>query len=163
MNEEKFIVFRLGAQEYGMPIAAVVEVTRAPDRITRMPKAPAFIEGVTNLRGTVLPIVDLRRRFEIVSHEPANARRILVIAVGGTPTGFVVDAVSELLSVPPDAVQPAPELSPEQMRLIGRVVNLQDGARIILLVDPRELLDEGEARDVAAFAGSAGAQRPARS
>jgi purine-binding chemotaxis protein CheW len=159
MSDEKFIVFRLGIQEYGMPISAVVEVTRAPDRMTRMPKAPAFIEGVINLRGTVLPIVDLRRRFEIASHETSHARRILVIAVGGTPTGFIVDAVSELLSVPPDAIQPAPELSPEQMRLIGRVANLNDGARIILLVDPRELLDEGEASDVAALASTASSQR----
>ena len=163
MSDEKFIVFRLGAQEYGMPISAVVEVTRAPDRMTRMPKAPAFIEGVINLRGTVLPIVDLRRRFEIASHEPANARRVLVISVGGTPTGFIVDAVSELLSVPPDAIQTAPELSPEQMRLIGRVVNLKDGARIILLVDPQELLDEGEAGDVAALARTASSQRSTRS
>ena len=82
MADEQFIVFRLGDQEYGLPIAAVDEIARPPEHITRLPKAPAFIDGVMNLRGTVVPIVDLRRRFELASTEPAGSRRILVVAVG---------------------------------------------------------------------------------
>ena len=148
MTEERFVVFRLGAQEYGMPIAAVAEVTRAPERITRMPKAPAFIDGVINLRGAVLPLVDLCRRFELVSREPAGGRRVLVLSLHGTLAGFMVDAVSELLTVASDAIQPAPELSDEQMRLIGRVVNLKDQGRMILLIDPAALLNENEAGDL---------------
>ena len=65
MTDEQFIVFRLGAQDYGLPIAAVAGITKAPEQIARMPKAPAFIDGVMNLRGTVLPIMDLRRRFDL--------------------------------------------------------------------------------------------------
>src|SRR4029078_11852558 len=61
MNEEQFIIFRLGDQEYGLPIAAVDEVARPPEQITRLPKAPKFIDGVINLRGSVVPVVDLRR------------------------------------------------------------------------------------------------------
>ena len=149
MNDEQFIVFKLGAQEYCLPIWAVAEIARVPDQVTGIPKAPAFIDGIVNLRGTVLPIVDLPRRFGLVSSETTSGRRILVLAAGGVPTGFVVDSVSEVLKVTVDAIQAAPELSREQMRLIGRVVNLKAQSRMILLIDPTQLLTEGEASVVA--------------
>ena len=156
MNDEQFIVFKLGAQEYGLPILDVAEIARVPEQITRMPKAPAFIDGIVNLRGTVLPIVDLRRRFGLVPSETTSGgRRILVLAAGGVPTGFIVDSVSEMLKVTVDSIQAAPELSPEQMRLIGRVVNLEAQARIILLIDPAQLLTVGEASAVAELAETA--------
>ena len=151
MTDEQFIIFRLGDQEYGLPIAAVDEIARPPDQITRLPKAPGFVDGVINLRGRVVPIVDLRRRFDLESREPAAARRILVLAIGGGQTGFMVDGVSEVLKVPTDTIRPAPELSPEQMRLIGRVVNLEAHGRMILLVDPEQLLDQVEADVLAKF------------
>jgi purine-binding chemotaxis protein CheW len=93
--------------------------------------------------------VDLRRRFGLDSSETTSGRRILVLAAGGVPTGFVVDSVSEVLKVAVDAIQAAPDLSREQMRLIGRVVNLKAQSRIILLIDPTQLLTEGEASVVA--------------
>ncbi len=65
MADEQFIIFRLGDQDYGLPIAAVDEIARPPERIARLPKAPAFVDGVMNLRGAAVPIIDLRRRFEI--------------------------------------------------------------------------------------------------
>ena len=65
MADEQFIIFRLGNQDYGIPIAAVSEIARPPEHITRLPKSPAFIDGVMNLRGSVVPIVDLRRRFDL--------------------------------------------------------------------------------------------------
>ena len=67
MADEQFIIFRLGDQDYGLPIAAVDEIARPPERIARLPKAPAFVDGVMNLRGAAVPIIDLRRRFEIES------------------------------------------------------------------------------------------------
>jgi purine-binding chemotaxis protein CheW len=145
MAEEQFIIFRLGGQEYGMPIAAVEEIARPPERITRLPKAPSFVDGMMNLRGIVVPIVDLRRRFDVASKEPGIAERVLVLAIGGGKTGFLVDSVSEVLKVPPDAIRPAPELSAEQMRLIGRIANFDAQSRMILLVDPAQLLDQVEA------------------
>ena len=151
MADEQFIVFRLGDQEYGLPIAAVDEIARPPEHITRLPKAPAFIDGVMNLRGTVVPIVDLGRRFELPSKEPQATRRILVVAVGGGKTGFMVDGVSEVLKLSPDAIKPAPEVSSEQMRLIGRVANLEAQGRIILLIEPTQLLDRVEADVLAKF------------
>jgi purine-binding chemotaxis protein CheW len=151
MADEQFVIFRLGDQEYGLPIAAVDEIARPPDHISRLPKAPAFIDGVMNLRGSVVPIVDLRRRFELAPKELGSARRILVLAVGGGKTGFMVDGVSEVMRVPLDAIRPAPELSPEQMRLISRVANLDREDRMILLVDPTQLLDQVEAEVLAKF------------
>ena len=151
MADEQFIVFRLGDQEYGLPIAAVDEIARPPEHITRLPKAPAFIDGVMNLRGGVVPIVDLRRRFELPSKEPQATRRILVVAVGGGKTGFMVDGVSEVLKLSSDAISPAPDVSSEQMRLIGRVANLEAQGRMILLIDPTQLLDRVEADVLAKF------------
>jgi purine-binding chemotaxis protein CheW len=145
MAEEQFIIFRLGGQEYGMPIAAVEEIARPPQRLTRIPKAPSFIDGMMNLRGIVVPIVDLRRRFDVASKEPGIAERVLVLAIGDGKTGFLVDSVSEVLKVPTDAVRPAPDLSAEQMRLIGRIANFDAQSRMILLVDPAQLLDQVEA------------------
>ena len=145
MADEQFVIFRLGEQDYGLPIAAVDEIARLPDQIARLPKAPSFVDGVMNLRGTVVPIIDLRRRFDVASKEPAGGRRILVLALGGGKTGFMVDAVSEVLRVPTTAIRPAPDTSPEQMRLISRVANLDAQSRMILLVDPAQLLDQIEA------------------
>jgi purine-binding chemotaxis protein CheW len=152
MADEQLVIFRLGDQEYGLPIHAVDEIARPPDHITRLPKSPDFIDGVMNLRGIVVPIVDLRRRFEVASKShSASAQRILVLAVGGGKTGFMVDAVSEVMKLPADAIRPAPEVSAEQMRLIGRVANLDAQGRMILLVDPAQLLDRVEADLLAKF------------
>jgi purine-binding chemotaxis protein CheW len=151
MADEQFIIFRLGDQEYGLPIAAVDEIARPPEQVARLPKAPAFVDGVINLRGIVVPIVDLRRRFDIAYKEQKSSQRILVLAIGGGKTGFMVDSVSEVLKVPIDAIRPAPEVSPEQMRLIGRVANLDAQGRMILLVDPAQLLDQIETEVLTKF------------
>ena len=145
MAEEQFVIFNLGSQEYGLPIEAIQEIARPPDHVTKLPKAPAFIDGVMNLRGRVVPIVDLRRRFDVAMGERVGAQRILVLTLGGGQTGFMVDGVSEVLKVPSSAIRPAPDLSTEQMRLINRVANLDLQERMILLVDPAQLLDQVEA------------------
>jgi purine-binding chemotaxis protein CheW len=151
MAEEQFIIFRLGDQDYGIPIAAVSEIARRPDHFTRLPKAPAFIDGVMNLRGSVVAIVDLRRRFDLSPAEHAGSQRILMVAIGAVIAGFLVDSVSEIMKVQVDAIQPAPELSPDQMRLISRVINLETKGRMVLLVDPSQLLDQVEADVLAEF------------
>ena len=154
MADEQFIIFRLGQQDYGIPIAAVGEIARPPERLTRLPQAPAFVDGVMNRRGSVVPIVDLRRRFDLDATEHAGTQRILMLEIGGGLAGFLVDSVSEILKVTPDAICAAPELSPEQMRLISRVINLESSGRLILLVDPAQLLDQVEADLLARFSHS---------
>ena len=152
MEQEQFIIFCLGGQDYGIPIAAVSEIARPPENMTRLPKAPAFIDGVMNLRGSVVPVVDLRRRFDLEgTMEHAGSQRILILTIGGLIAGFLVDRVSEVMKVEIDAIRPAPELSPDQMRLISRVINLEAKGRLILLVDPTQLLDQVEADVLAKF------------
>jgi purine-binding chemotaxis protein CheW len=151
MAEEQFVIFQLGEQEYGIPIAAVDEIARPPARLARVPRVPSFVDGVMNLRGVVVPIVDLRRRFDLAAKEAAASQRILVLALGGGKTGFMVDGVSEVMKIAESAIRPAPELSSEQMRLIGRVANLDAQSRMILLVDPAQLLDQIEADVLARF------------
>ncbi|MDO9412624.1 MAG: chemotaxis protein CheW [Pseudolabrys sp.] len=151
MADEQFIVFRLGGQEYAMPIAAVSEIARTPEHITRVPKAPSFIDGVINLRGGVVPVVDLRRRFDIQGADDQTSQRILVLGFAGARAGFLVDSVAEVLKVSSDAIRPAPDLSPDQMRLMPRVINLEDKGRMILLVDPAQLLDKIESDILAKF------------
>jgi purine-binding chemotaxis protein CheW len=145
MADEQFIVFRLGDQEYGLPIASVDEIARPPERLARMPKAPAFVDGIMNLRGVVVPVIDLRKRFNIAPRAATGADRILVLSLGAGKTGFVVDAVSEVARIPEAAIGAAPAVSAEQMRLIGRIANLDAQDRMILLVDPGNLLDRIEA------------------
>jgi len=143
-TEEQFIVFRLGAQEYGMPVTAVEEIARMPGHLTKLPKAPAFVDGIINLRGSVVPVVDLRRRFVVTSQPRSEGQRILVLSFAGGKAGFLVDDVSEVIQIAMIDIHPAPELSAEQMRLIGRVANLGGQDRMILLVDPAQLLDHVE-------------------
>jgi len=154
MAYEQFIIFRLGQQDYGISIAAVGEIARPPEHLTRLPKAPAFIDGVINRRGSVVPIVDLRRRFDLTGTEQAATRRILMLDIGGVSAGLLVDSVAEILKVTTDAICPAPELSPQQMRLISRVINLEASGRLILLIEPAQLLDQVEADLLAKFADS---------
>jgi purine-binding chemotaxis protein CheW len=145
MADEQFIIFRLGNQDYGIPIAAVTEIARPSAQIARLPKAPAFIDGVMNLRGSVIPIIDLRRRFDLSPVEHAGSRRILMLAIGGITAGFLVDSVSEVMKVQTGAICPAPKLSSDQVRLISRVINLEEKGRMVLLIEPAQLLDQVEA------------------
>ncbi len=150
---EQYLIFRLGGQDFGLPIAAVTEVTAVPDKLTRLPKAPAFVEGVMNLRGEVIAVIDQGRRF---TGEPAagKRRRVVVVMLGAMRIGFVVDLVSEVLRIPDAAIRPAPDLGHERTRIFDRIATIAGGEQMVLLVDPQELLDRAEADLLAAFADS---------
>ena len=147
-DEEQFVVFRLMGEEYGVPIEAVQEIVRVPDELTRIPKAPSFVEGVINLRGVVLPVVDQRRRFNLAEAERNDRQRIMVFTVRGVRTGFIVDSVSEVMRISAKAIGAAPNLSDAQQRLIRRVANLESQKRMVLLLDTMQLLDIQEAAAV---------------
>jgi purine-binding chemotaxis protein CheW len=151
MSGQDFVIFRLGEQDYGLPIAAVDEVARRPESITRLPKAPDFLEGVMNLRGEVVPIIGLRGRFEVSALEPTGKQRVIIVTLGGGKTGFMVDSVSEVLKLPDGAISSAPEVSSANIQLIDRVANLEAQRRIIPLIDPTKLLDQVEADVLAKF------------
>ena len=155
---ERFLIFRLGVEEYGLPLASVVEVTRLPERLTRVPKAPAFIEGVLNLRGTVTPVIDQRQRFGAAHGDGVQRPRVIVTTVDGRAAGFVVDAVTEILSLGDDKIAPTPELTGDAGRLFQRIATLDDGARLILLIEPKEMLARAERDLLASLDGMAASE-----
>jgi purine-binding chemotaxis protein CheW len=143
-QEEQFVVFRLMEEEYGVPIEAVQEIVRVPDELTRIPKTPQFIEGVVNLRGVVLPVLDQRSRFGLPAANRNDRQRIMVFTINGVRTGFIVDSVSEVMRIGLRYVGPAPALSARQQRLINRVANLEEQKRMILLLKVDQLLNFDE-------------------
>jgi purine-binding chemotaxis protein CheW len=140
----QFLVFRLGDDEFGLPIETVDEVARAPAQVTRVPKTPKFLEGVINLRGQVLPVIDQRRRFDMPPSDNLEARRLIVLRTDRHRAGVIVDSVSEVLRSRQDAIEEAPDLTGEATRLVRGVINLEAAGRIILLLDPAELLTRTE-------------------
>lgn len=142
--ESQFLVFRLGDDEYGLPIEAVDEVAQLPGQITRVPKTPKFLEGVVNLRGQVLPVVDQRKRFDMPKLEQAEGRRLVVVRTDQHRAGLIVDSVSQVLRVARSAIEPAPDLTGDITRLVHGVASLGQANRIVLLLDPAELLTRAE-------------------
>ena len=143
-DDIQLVIFRLGAEEFGVPIMSVQEIVRVPATLTRVPKTPSFVEGVINLRGTVLPVIDQRSRLGLPGIERTEGQRIMVYMLGGTRTGFIVDSVAEVLRIPVARITPAPALSDEQSRLISRVANLEGDKRLVMLIDPNHLLQGRE-------------------
>jgi len=152
-DEEQVVVFRLAAGEFGVPIDSVQEIVRIPDELTHVPKAPSYVEGVINLRGSVLRVIDQRRRLDLPPVERNDRQRIMVFLIRGVRTGFIVDSVIEVLKVPKSAIEPSPRLSGEQARLLGRVANLERDKRMIQFIEPDYLIDDADAEDSAALAG----------
>ena len=147
----ELIAFRIGPQEFCVDIMAVREI-RGWTPTTPLPHAPSFIRGVVNLRGAVLPVVDLRTRLELPRVERDERQRIVVLIVGGVRTGFVVDSVAEVARVAAGQLEPAPQLSAQQAEVVTRVANLPQQQRMLLVLEPQQLLG---AEQVALLAGSA--------
>lgn len=152
-DDEQVVVFRLDKEEFGAPIASVQEIVRVPDELVRVPKAPPFVEGVINLRGTVLPVIDLRLRLGLNQVERSDRQRIMVFLISGVRTGFIVDQVAEVLKIPKGAIESAPQLSTEQGLLLSRMANLEKQKRMVQLIDPPHLMGKKELVALAAVAG----------
>jgi purine-binding chemotaxis protein CheW len=158
-DDTQVVIFRLGAEEFGVPIMSVQEIVRVPESLTRVPRTPAFVEGVINLRGTVLPVIDQRSRLGLPSIERNERQRIMVYLLGGKRTGFIVDSVAEVLRIPRAHVVPAPAMSHEQSLLISRVAKVDGDKRMVLLIDPAHLLQGREVQAIEQF-GEPGAEPP---
>ena len=132
-RETQIVVFDLGDERYGLDIAAVYEIIRHQP-ITAVPRSPAFVEGIINLRGRIIPVVDLRDRFGMADADITKASRIVVCEAAGTRVGLTVDAVSEVLMVPADAVEPTPEVAVgTDARALRGIARLGD--RLVILLD----------------------------
>lgn len=139
---EQFVVFELGEERYGLPISAVDEVVRRPAQLTRVPGAPVFVEGIMNLRGKMIPVIDQRRRFGAAGHG-RNASRIVVLTVDGLQTGIAVDRADEILSVAATEVKSSPGYVSGEA-VVDRVVMTNASGAMVLLIEPRALLDQVE-------------------
>jgi purine-binding chemotaxis protein CheW len=144
-GRERFLVIRLGDESYGLPIAAVDEVVSLPDTLTRLPRAPAYVKGVMNLRGSVIPVIDQRQRFSVAGDPASGVPRVVVVTLGRLQAGFAVDAVSRILEIDAADLMPAPGLSEEGDRLFDRAAQVEREGDVILLIDPKALLDRAEA------------------
>lgn len=139
-----FLVFKLNEDEFALPIATVVEVAQVPAQITRVPKTPKFLEGVINLRGEVLPVIDQRRRFDLPKLEANAERKLIVIQTERHRAGLIVDGVVEVLRVSQDLIEAPPDLTDAITRLVRGVINLETSQRLVLVLDPAEVLTRAE-------------------
>lgn len=138
----QLVTFSIGSEEFGVDILKVIEIIRTME-ITKVPKAPAFVEGVINLRGLVIPIIDLRRRFGLENKAGDADTRIIVIEINGMSVGFVVDSVSEVLRIPVNTVEPAPPVvAGMDSDYISGVGKLED--RLLILLDLDKLLSSDD-------------------
>ena len=141
-TDTQLVIFKLDKEEFGISIHAVQEIIRIPAEISRVPKTDSFIEGVINLRGNVLPIVDLRNRFNLPEMARHDRQRILVVNFERISTGFIVDSVSEVLRIPESSLENAPVLSEEQAQLMKQVVNVDK--RLVGVLSADQLLSNTE-------------------
>ncbi|HXZ21101.1 MAG TPA: chemotaxis protein CheW [Candidatus Acidoferrales bacterium] len=145
MEKELHLVgFRVGRETFGVPISMVREIVRVPE-ITAVPNAATFIEGVINLRGKIVPVVDLRKRFKDAAPETGRKTRILVAEVDGQAVGLIVNSASEVIKLPPSEVEvPRNVFSEGELSYISGVGKL--GGRLILILDLSRVLQRSELR-----------------
>src|ERR1039457_3467908 len=145
LSEIQLVTFMLGAEEYGVPISQIQEIDRLA-RITKVPKAAEFIEGITNLRGEVIPVLDTRKRFELEVKPSDDRTRIIIVDLGGVKTGLVVDSVREVLNLAKKDIAPPPEAigSGIHQQFISGIGKVDAGKRMIVLLDVERILSRQE-------------------
>jgi len=137
-NGREFLTFRLGGEEYAIDILAVQEI-RGYDTVTKIPDAPDFIKGVINLRGTIVPVVDLRLKFHLGEAAYDSFTVMIVLHVGGRTVGIVVDGVSDVIQLKSSQISPPPEFgSAFDTRYLAGLGTVED--RMLILVDIAKLL-----------------------
>jgi purine-binding chemotaxis protein CheW len=138
----EFLAFKLGAEEYGIDILSVQEI-RSYEAPTRIANAPVFIKGVVNLRGVIVPIVDMRLAFHLKEVNYDSFTVVIVLNIGKRVVGMVVDGVSDVITLPPEQLRPVPEfnscIKSDHLLAIGAV-----GDRMLILVDIDKLMSAAE-------------------
>ncbi len=142
MEERQLVVFRLHNEEFGVEITDVREIVK-PRHITRLPHVADYIEGVTNLRGEVIPVICLRKRFGLEPQEETQDTRIIMLEINNGLVGFIVDAVTETLRLPEEAIEPPPSniagLRADYLAGVGKVDD-----RLLILLDVDKILSTDE-------------------
>ncbi len=138
----QFISFSVGDEEYGLELLKVKEVIRVRE-ITWLPRAPSFVKGIINLRGDVIPIIDLRDKFGLEPREATAMTRVIVVEVDGKLMGMIVDAASQVVRIPADQIDPPPPVfGPLSREFITGVGRLED--RLIVILDSNAILSADE-------------------
>jgi purine-binding chemotaxis protein CheW len=141
-DELQLVSFNIGSEEFGVEILKVQEINRMVE-ITKVPQAPHYVEGVINLRGKVIPIIDLRKRFNLDVKEYDKNTRIVVVDINGSIMGMIVDAVSEVLRLPSSTIEPPPEIvTGLNAEYIKGVAKLED--RLLIFLDLSRVIDAAE-------------------
>jgi purine-binding chemotaxis protein CheW len=152
----EYLTFTLGHEEYGVEILKVQEI-RGYEAVTKIANAPAFIKGVANLRGTIVPIVDMRIKFNLGEPEYNQFTVVIILNVGGRVVGMVVDSVSDVIQLKPEQVRPAPQFSGAfDTQYITGLGTVEE--RMLILVDIERLMsgaDMGLLAEVGAHGASA--------
>jgi len=150
-DAEQYLTFRLDGLDYGIPIQQVQEI-RGWTRVTPLPNSPRYIKGVLNLRGTIVPIIDLRLRFNLSEGTYDACTVIVVVNVGGRLAGLVVDAVSDVINLAPEQRRSAPEFEGQANRqFIQGLTQVDD--KLLVLIDVDKLVNQealAQATDAAA-------------
>jgi len=136
--DQKHLTFQLGGEDYGIPIAAVIEILGIQP-ITDLPEVPHWVRGVVNLRGRVVPVMDVRLRFGMPERAYDDRTCIVVASMNGENVGLIVDAVREVVSIPPDKVTPPPSVGSSQANQYIHGLGML-GDRVVILLDAARLL-----------------------
>jgi purine-binding chemotaxis protein CheW len=148
MSEQQYVIFQLGKETFGVDIAKVWEIINF-QHITKVPQAAEFIEGIINLRGKVIPVLDLRKRFCLESTEDSKAMRIIVVEIIGNVMGIMVDGVSEVLRINSDIVEAPPAaITNVDADYIEGVAKLED--KLIIILNIEKVLSAGEIAELEA-------------
>ncbi len=140
--ENQLVVCDLANEHYGLDISAVESIIKMQP-VTVVPRAPAFVEGVTNLRGKVLPVIDLHKRFGLPQGEPTKETRIIVVEMNQETVGIIVDRVSEVLRLDPESVEPpSPIVTTVDSTFIQGIAKVDE--RLIILLDLGKVLSTRE-------------------
>src|SRR5579875_869534 len=160
MDKELQVVgFRIGRETFGLPISIVREIVRVPE-ITAVPNAPDYIEGVINLRGRIIPIVDLRKRFGQKIVEPSKKNRIVVVELGPRAFGLIVNSASEVLRIPPSEIEEPNNVFQEgELDFVTGVGKLK--GRLVILLDVSKILKRGELNSIDDIARAPSSPLPA--
>lgn len=146
MTENQFVVFKLGDEKYGVDILNVGTISEYLE-ITRVPDAPNYVEGMINLRGDIIPVINLKKRFNIPVTELSDETRIIIYSIDGVDIGFLVDEASQVLRVDDENIEPTPSILRGSEREYISGVGKYEG-QIIILLDLAKILNDAERAEV---------------
>ena len=149
LHEEfkQLVIFKLGEEEFGVDILKVSEIEKLDQGVTRVPKAPVFVEGVINLRGEIIPIIDLRKRFGLVAREIGYDSRVMIVEVSGNRIGMMVDLVMEVIRIGTSSIETAPAITKGvDSYYLNGVAKIGD--RLIILLDLEKALSDEESTEL---------------